>query len=245
MKVAVLGIDCSTPGTTWATLRELPPIDLLLLPELAFTPWLCATRDVDPQAWAGAAAAQDLDHLGGLPARVVIGTVATVEGGSRFNDAFVWTPDAGLRTVHRKSLLPDEAGFWEASWYQRGPGAFEAFDTPVGRVGVSVCTEMWFTQHTYPDADLVVVPRATPIETTGKWLAAGATHAVCSGAFCLSSNRSEAVHGTTMGGAGWIFDPDGGELGLTNAAQPVVIRDIDLREARTAKGTYPRYVKRD
>ena len=86
--------------------------------------------------------------------------------------------------------------------------------------------------------------RATPIETTEKWLAGGMAHAVTSGAFCVSSNRSEAVSGTTMGGAGWIADPDGTMLAVTSAVQPVIVADLDLEVARTAKSTYPRYVER-
>lgn len=240
MRVAALGIDCSDPATTWNTLRALPPVDLLVLPELALLPWLCAQPEVDPAAWEAAAAEQHLEHLGDLAARVVIGTAA--RPGARFNDAFCWTAETGLQVVHTKTYLPDEPGFWEASWYQRGPVSFTPFDTPVGRIGVSICTEMWFTQHAYPGVDVVVVPRATPGESTQKWLAGGATHAVCSGAFCISSNRSEAADGVTMGGAGWIADPEGNHLAITTAAEPAMIRDIDPAAARAAKGTYPRYV---
>lgn len=240
MRVAALGIDCSDPQQTWQTLQQLPPVDLLVLPELAFVPWLCATRDVRRDAWDNAAGAQQLERLADVSAHVIIGT--RVAG--RHNQAFYWTAETGLRVVHTKTFLPDEPGFWEASWYDRGPVDFQAFDTPVGRIGISVCTEMWFTQHTYPDVDLVVVPRATPIETTDKWLSGGATQAVCSGAFCVSSNRAETVDETTMGAAGWIIDPDGEVLARTIAAQPVVIADIDLARAREAKHTYPRYVER-
>jgi N-carbamoylputrescine amidase len=245
VKVAALGIDCSEPATTWQTLSSLPPVDLLVLPELAFIPWLCASRAVDAQAWDAAAAAQPLDRLADLPARVVIGTLARTGPAGRFNDAFSWTRDTGLQVVHTKTFLPDEPGFWEASWYRRGPVSFEAFDTPVGRVGVSVCTEMWFTQHRYPDVDLVVVPRATPVESTDTWLAGGVTHAVCSGAFCISSNRAEAAAGTTMGGTGWIIGPDGDRLAVTGTSQPAVVHDLDLAQAGAAKATYPRYVATD
>ncbi len=221
---------------------DLPRVDLLVLPELALTPWLCATDTVDAQAWQRAADAQPLDRLADLNATAVIGTLATVEDGRRYNDAFWWSADSGIRRVHRKTFLPDEPGFWEATWYERGQVQFEAFDSPVGRIGVSVCTEMWFSQHLYPDVDLVVVPRATPLATTSKWLAGGATHAVCSGAFCISSNRAETVAGTTMGGAGWIIDPDGDHLFVTDRQSPVVVGDIDLAQARAAKQSYPRYV---
>lgn len=240
MRVAALGIDCSDPDTTWHTVTQIPEVDLVVLPELAFMPWLCATREVDPVAWARAAEEQHLERLADIPASVVVGTRAN----GRFNEAFTFTADTGLQVLHQKTYLPDEEGFWEASWYDRGPVSFQVIDTPAGRVGTSVCTEMWFTQHAFADADVIAVPRATPIETTEKWLAGGMAHAVTSGAFCVSSNRSEAVSGTTMGGAGWIADPDGTMLAVTSAVQPVIVADLDLEVARTAKSTYPRYVER-
>lgn len=240
MRVAALGIDCSDPDTTWHTVTQIPEVDLVVLPELAFMPWLCATQEVDPVAWARAAEEQHLERLADIPARVVVGTRAN----GRLNEAFAFTADTGLQVLHQKTYLPDEEGFWEASWYDRGPVSFQVIDTPAGRVGTSVCTEMWFTQHAFADADVIAVPRATPIETTEKWLAGGVAHAVTSGAFCVSSNRSEAVSGTTMGGAGWIADPDGTMLAVTSAVQPVIVADLDLEVARTAKSTYPRYVER-
>ena len=240
MRVAALGIDCSDPDTTWHMVTQIPEVDLVVLPELAFMPWLCATREVDPVAWARAAEEQHLERLADIPARVVVGTRAN----GRLNEAFAFTADTGLQVLHQKTYLPDEEGFWEASWYDRGPVSFQVIDTPAGRVGTSVCTEMWFTQHAFAGADIIAVPRATPIETTEKWLAGGMAHAVTSGAFCVSSNRSEAVSGTTMGGAGWIADPDGTMLAVTSAVQPVIVADLDLEVARTAKSTYPRYVER-
>jgi len=240
MRVAALGIDCSDPDTTWHTVTQIPEVDLVVLPELAFMPWLCATREVDPVAWARAAEEQHLERLADIPARVVVGTRAN----GRLNEAFAFTADTGLQVLHQKTYLPDEEGFWEASWYDRGPVSFQVIDTPAGRVGTSVCTEMWFTQHAFAGANIIAVPRATPIETTEKWLAGGMAHAVTSGAFCVSSNRSEAVSGTTMGGAGWIADPDGTMLAVTSAVQPVIVADLDLEVARTAKSTYPRYVER-
>lgn len=242
MKIAVMGIDCHDPEQTWSRLSGLPPVDLLVLPELSFMPWLCATPDVQPERWDAAVAGQELERLSQLPARVIVGTAGTTQDGRRYNDGFVWSEADGLRMAHRKTFLPDEPGFWEATWYDRGPVEFVAVDTPVGRIGFSICTEMWFTHGTHTDVDIVVVPRATPAQTTEKWLAGGATLAVCNGAFCVSSNRAEQTAGTTMGATGWIFDPEGTQIARTDVDHEVVIADVDLEEARLAKNTYPRYV---
>lgn len=243
MRVAALGLDCSDPERTRQQLEALPAVDLLVLPELCLMPWLCATDEVDPDAWDRAAARQDVGRLADLPARVIVGTMAVTGPHGRFNDAFC-LDDGSLSVVHRKTYLPDEPGFWEASWYSRGPVDFRAFDTAVGRIGVSVCTEMWFTQHAYPDVDFVLVPRATPASTTAKWLAGGAAHAVCSGAFCVSSNRAEDLGDPVMGGTGWIIDPEGVTIATTDTGHEVAIAEVDPASARVAKRTYPRYVRR-
>ncbi len=89
---------------------------------------------------------------------------------------------------------------------------------------------------------MIVTPRAKERASLEKWLVAGRSAAVVSGAFCLSSNRSGEGRNTDWGGQGWIIGPDGEVLGLTSKEQPFITVEIDLSEAECAKQTYPRYV---
>ena len=63
IRAAVMGLDCRDPHEVANVLRGLPPVDLLLLPELAFMPWLCASLPVDGAAWGRAVAEQPLSVL--------------------------------------------------------------------------------------------------------------------------------------------------------------------------------------
>jgi N-carbamoylputrescine amidase len=67
---------------------------------------------------------------------------------------------------------------------------------------------------------------------------------VLSGVYCLSSNYSAGGgNGNEWGGAGWIIEPEEGEiLGVTSSDEPFLTLEIDLEAARIAKTTYPRYV---
>lgn len=67
-------------------------------------------------------------RLGDNGVDVVVGTRPTVEaGGSRRNEAFTYTGHTnGPTAIRQKSYLPDEPGFWEHSWHDRGPRRFDA-----------------------------------------------------------------------------------------------------------------------
>jgi N-carbamoylputrescine amidase len=149
--------------------------------------------------------------------------------------------------AHHKYYLPDEEGFWEASWYHRGDRRFTPIESGDMRLGFLICSELWFMEHAraYGKAgvNLIVTPRATEKATVDKWLVGGRTAAVVSGAFSLSSNRASSDgHLTNFGGQGWVIGPDGEVLGLTSREQPFVTIDIDLHQAEQAKQTYPRYI---
>ena len=236
-------------STTAAALRNQNS-DLVVLPEMPFHRWLAGSPQADPTQWNAAVASHErwIQRLAEFATPVVLGTRPVISDGRRLNRAFVWDVSHGLREAHTKYHLPDEAGFWEATWYERGDGRFDIIEVQGIRIGFLICTELWFNAHARRYANqgvhLLVCPRVTPLASTDKWIAGGRTAAVVSGAFCLSSNLSGPhVEGLAFGGAGWIMEPEaGGVLGLTSPETPFLTIDIDPGEARKAKATYPRYV---
>ena len=225
--------------------------DLVLLPEMPFYPWLASTRDVDPARWQASVAAHDAwaARLHELGAATVVATRPVVDGSDRFNQAQVWQADTGeLPVSHRKQYLPEEDGFWEASWYSPGPAGTECVPAGGATTGFAICTEMWFLhrarEYSKQGVQLLACPRATLLPSVDKWLAGGRAAAVVSGAFCLSSNFSgDAGASGDWGGGGWIVEPEEGEvLATTSQASPFATVEIDLAVADAAKSTYPRYV---
>jgi len=225
--------------------------DLVLLPEFPFYRWLPATADVNPAEWENSVRehAAWMARFPDLGVRTVVATQPVIDAGRRFNEGFVWSRDRGiLKPVHRKCYLPEEDGFWEASWYVRGDADFLAVDDHRVRIGFLICTELWFLERAREygkqGVQLIVCPRATPASTTDKWLAGGRVAAVVSGAFCLSSNFSgNAGKLGEWGGTGWIIEPESGEiLGTSSHEEPFLTVDVDPAAADAAKSTYPRYV---
>ena len=161
--------------------------DLVLLPEMPFYPWFAVNRQFDPAIWQDAVTAHDhwMQRLGELSVSTVLGTRPVNVGGRRINEAFVWQMEDGYHSAHTKRYLPDEEGFWEDSWYDRGDGDFSPIDVGQARIGFMICTEMWFMQHTreygQDGIHLLAAPRATPAYSSDKWLAGGRAAAVVSG----------------------------------------------------------------
>ena len=225
--------------------------DLVLLPEMPFSAWLAAEREPDADRWRAAVAEHDaaIARLGELGVGAVITSRPTVEpGGTRRNAAVLWTPATGAVRVRDKRHLPDEPGFWEASWYDRGEPSTATCRVGEARVAVPVCTDLWFLdgarEYARSGVDLYCLPRATPYGSLPTWLAGGQVAAVCAGAYSLSSNRWEPDgDGLDCGGLGWVVDPDGHVLATTSADRPYVSVPVDLAVSRAAKGSYPRYVQ--
>ncbi len=223
---------------------------LVLLPEMPFYPWFALHRPWNPQVWEAAVLAHQAwgPRLGELGAGLVFTSWPVERSGRRVNEAIIWEAGKGVQAAHQKFYLPEDEGFWEASWYERGDGRFEPVAAGPLKAGFLICTELWFMQRARAygkqGVHLIASPRATGKASTQKWLVGGRANAVIAGAYSLSSNRISAEGSPAdLGGMGWIIDPDGAVLGLTSAKEPFVTCEIDLDRAERAKSTYPRYVE--
>jgi N-carbamoylputrescine amidase len=224
--------------------------ELVVLPEMPFAPWFARERQYQEDVWQAAVSAHQewLARLVELSPATVIGTRPVTAAAGRRNSGFIWSLDGGLLDMHYKSYLPDEDGFWEASWYGRGSREFTIARLHQLNLGILVCTELWFLEQARflgrAGAHLIITPRATQFATREKWLVGGRAAAVVAGAYQLSSNRtSTGPEETRFGDWGWIIDPDGEVLGLTSREAPFLTLEIDLAAAERAKRTYPRYVE--
>ncbi len=256
MKVTVCELpnDPAMLEDAWKGLREHVQeqnSDFVLLPEMPFYRWLAHARDSYSAQWKASMEAHCgwADRFKELAPATVAGTRPIInQEGFRENVGFVWDPDRGQTDVHTKYYLPDEPGFWEATWYSRGQKQFRPFQTAKAKIGFLICTELWFSQHARKygkqGVQLLVCPRATMISSVAKWVVGGQAAAVVSGSFCLSSNRAgKGPDGGQFAGAGWIIEPEEGEvLGMTSSDQPFLTLDVDLASADRAKCTYPRYI---
>jgi len=223
----------------------------ILLPEMPFFDWLAASNQPSPERWQQAINAHNrwIAKLEKLNSDAVLSTRPIITtSGSRRNEAYIWDKVNGAQGFHQKRYLPDEPYYWEATWYDMGDKEFDSLTIGDARIGVQICTEMWFYQHSRDYSkrgiDLLCVPRATPHEGLEKWLAGGQAGAVVSGAYHLSSNLYAPVGASAdLGGLSWIISPEGDVLAQTTPDEPFATVNVDLNFSRKSKSTYPRYVK--
>ncbi len=213
---------------------------------MPFSPWFPASPKFNPQTWKEAIRThkQWQKRLPELSPAIVVGSNPINKKDGRRNEGFVWIQKEGLKRTHEKRYLPNIKEYWEASWYQRGNGSFDAVDVMHHRLGFMICSDIWGMEHARNYATqgihILVIPRATEKSTLDKWLAGGKVAAVVSGSFCLSSNRIGRRGGATFGGLGWVIGPDAEVLGTTSRREPFLTIEADLAAADRAKSTYPR-----
>ena len=226
--------------------------DLLLLPEMPFSEWLPKDKNFSENKWKNAVD-EHMDRikfLSKLNAKYIIGTRPAIDKNGKFlNIAFLHDSSINkIFSIHEKYYLPNDEGFWEATWYSKGSGKFIPFHIGTTLAGLQICTDMWFFHHAREfgkkHIEILCVPRATPYASLKKWTIGGKSAAIVSGAFCISSNLYNPPGiGADLGGIGWIISPEGEILNSTNPNRPFITMDLDLSKSREAKKTYPRYVK--
>lgn len=251
MKATITQLNPANLESDWADLIahiKANQSEFVLLPEMCFAKWFCTTQNTDDSMWEMAVKSHDtwLERLPELNTNIIVGTAPRNIDGKKYNVAYVWTAETGIRWVHSKTYLPNDDGYWEATWYDRAPIDFQPVTIGELKIAVMICTEIWFMNHArdygQQGIHLLVNPRSTPYPTNDKWLAGGRTAGVIAGAYCLSSNHAGEVDGMKLGGAGWLTDPDSIILGVTSDETPFITVDLDLSYAENAKSEYPRYV---
>ena len=223
--------------------------DMFLLNEMPFGPWLCAREEpnFDDLIAVHRLHEKAVRHYPDLGAQVVLGSQPGFEEGSSVNEGFVWEGEDNMSSVHTKQFLPSEEGWYETQWFERGQREFEVVEVGGIQVAFLICTDImfneWARHYGRMGADLIVVPRATPVSTLHRWKTAVQMAAVVSGCYVASSNRAGEEEGIDFGGLGWIVDPSGVVIAETSADEPVVATDIYRSVSAHAKREYPCYVE--
>jgi N-carbamoylputrescine amidase len=237
-------------GATWDLICrtvDAADADILITNEMPFGVWLAESPAFDADRAQRSIELHDeaLDALRGLNVGAVVSSRPVAVGDRLANEAFV-LEGAQYRAIHHKQYFPQEKGFFEQAWFVAQQKGFECVRIGAVRVGVMLCTELYFNEHARHygrlGADLIVTPRASGT-SHHYWKAAGAMAAIVSGAYWISSNRhGPAEHGQVFGGAGLAMSPEGVLSGQTTDDANLMVATIDLDLTRQQKSQYPCYV---
>lgn len=222
--------------------------DLLITNEMPFGPWCPGQRDYRPDvadAWVRLHE-DGVEALSSLSAGAVLSSRPVPEGQRLANEAFTLI-DGHYVARYRKQFLPEEPGWYEATWFEASMGGGAVHDVAGLRVGFMLCTDLMFNEHARrlgrAGADLIAVPRATGLRRDS-WETAARMAALVGGCYVATSNRvgRATSTGPTFGGHGFIVGPGGGIDVATDASAPAAGMALDLALPAAAKRDYPYYV---
>ena len=215
---------------------------LIVLPELANSGYVFTTRaeafalaeevPAGPtcQAWMAAAARLGVTLVAGIAER---------DGDALYNAAVVIGPTGYIGTFRKVHLWNAENLFFEP-----GNLGFPVFKTPIGRIGVAICYDIWFPEtfrlQALKGADIVCVPtnwvpipgQAPGREAMATVLAMAAAHSNSIFIACadrVGTERGQPFEGQSVivGCTGW---PVAGPASRND--EEIVLAEIDLGSAR-------------
>lgn len=220
--------------------------NLIVLPELSNCGYFFSSRqdafehaEVIPggasvQAWMAFAATHQVYLVAGLN---------EIDGRQLFNTAVLLGPD-GLIGKYRKAHL------WnlEKLWFTPGNLGFPVFETPIGRIGLLICWDIWFPEVprilSQQGADIICsfnnwVWTPPPLfDEAGKCMASylTMTAAHVNNVFIAAASRIGEERDARYLGCSLIAGTNGWPIGKVASAdrQEILFADIDLTSARSA-----------
>jgi N-carbamoylputrescine amidase len=172
---------------------------------------------------------------------VVTAGLCELYEGARYNSA-VCVTGSGVLGVHRKVHQP----LGEGASYQAGT-TFEAFDTPVGRLGMMICYDKAFPESAralaLDGAQIVVCMSAWPGSSTNpspdlatdRWKVRfdlfDQARALENQIVWLSANQSGTFGSLRFVASAKVVGPGGEILADTGVAEGVAIAELDVRQA--------------
>ena len=220
--------------------------NLIVLPELANTGYLFSNRQ---DAFKHAEGVPDgpsvcawLDFAQQHQVYLVAG-LAEQEGMQLFDTAVLLGPD-GFIGKYRKAHLWNK----EKLWFTPGDLGFPVFETPIGRIGLMICWDVWFPEVprllSLQGADIICslnnwVWTPPPLfDEAGKCMASylTMTAAHVNNVFIAAANRIGEEQGERYLGCSLIAGTNGWPIGgvAPTDEQAILYADVDLSTARSA-----------
>lgn len=220
--------------------------NLIVLPELANTGYTFETRaeayahaetlDEGPsiKTWRAFAREHQVYLVAGFAER---------DGLKLYDSAVLFGPD-GLLGHYRKAHLWNQ----EKLWFSPGDLGFPVFETPIGRIGLMICWDVWFPEVprllALQGADIICslnnwVWTPPPLfDASGRCMASylTITAAHVNNVYIAAANRIGSERGGRFLGCSLIAGTSGWPLGKVGGAEDecILYADVDLSTARSA-----------
>jgi len=219
--------------------------DLVVFPELFLTGYMARddhmrlgeTLDGDAvKQVAGAAKASGSTVVFGMP------EADPVKRGITYNSAVVVRPD-GSADSYRKWSLPNFGPFEERMFFGHG-NRLPVFDTPVGRMGLLICYDIFFPEvckaYALQGADILVCISASPTTSRDFFVKLAMARAIENACAFIYCNLVGSQMQLTFWGGSHIVGPRGQYIVSGPPYEEATVEgDIDLQEIELSRPLRP------
>jgi predicted amidohydrolase len=219
--------------------------DLVVFPELFLTGYhardehLRLAESLDgpsAQQVAGAAKASGSTVIFGMPER------DPERRGIVYNSSVVVTPDGNVRS-YRKWSLPNFGPFEERMFFGHG-NRLPVFDTPVGRIGLLICYDIFFPEickaYALQGADVLVCISASPTTSRYFFQALAVARAIENACAFIYCNLVGSQIELTFWGGSHIVGPRGDIIVQGPEYDEATVEgEIDLKEIELSRPLRP------
>jgi len=159
-----------------------------------------------------------------------------------YNSALVVSPETEPET-YRKMVLANFGPFEEDLYFARGD-KMPMFDTPVGRMGVEICFDLFFPEisklYTLEGADIILCISASPSVTREYFEKLLMARAIENTVFVAYANLVGTEHNMTFWGGSQLIGPRGNlKAGGKPFVEGIVKAEVDLSELDVARQFRP------
>ena len=236
---------------------------VICLPELFRTRYFCQREDAELFNLAETIPGPSTDAIGAVAKESRITIIVPVferrAAGLYHNSAAVIGPGGRIEGVYRKMHIPDDPAFYEKFYFTPGDLGYQAFDTPVGKVGTLICWDQWYPEAarltSLRGADILFYPTAIgwhPHEKAAHggaqldaWQTIQRGHDIANGVYVAAVNRvglekpSDAA-GIEFWGASFIADPFGVVIARAKSDRDeIVTAEIDPSRIEEVRRNWP------
>ena len=228
-------------------IEQLPPVDLIVLPEL----WPVGFFRFERYKEESEFLEESLE--GGVVAairEVAVRRKAFVLGGSfveraerdRFhNTCYLLGPDGALLMTYRKMHV---FGYRSKEADLLTPGdSIAVAETAIGPVSATTCYDLRFPElyRALVDAgaQVVLVPSAWPMERLDHWSVLNQVRALENQMYVVACNMAGEEGGTTLAGNSMVVDPWGEVIARADEGEQVLLAELDMNRLHHLREEFP------
>jgi len=222
IKIALAQMSCKVGDkahnirkmATYITKASKQKADLIIFPELSVTGYLTRDRTYELAETIPGPSAQKIEALAKQNnIHVIYGMIErSTKANAIVHNSAVFASPKGLAGVYRKMYLPTHSVFEEKRYFRRGYES-PVFDTPVGKIGMIICYDIFFPETArllrLKGAELIACISASPAVRRGFFETLTTARAIENTAYLAYVNLVGIEDGLQFWGGSRLIAPNG------------------------------------